>query len=460
MVHGGQSLTDRGVNKEIAIYSRQYGKTDYDELNRVQQEFISMIDIENGRPLLMIKCNISYETVIGYTAALKARIPVIMCDESGAGNVMRLYRPHYIWQRALAAEPYGYAEIGKIADYILYGSIERVRYPVNENLALLLPTSGSIGSSRFVRISYDNIKYNTESIVKALRIDNTGRAGLLLPLNYTYGLSIVNTYLYARGSLIIGGGSAMQRDLWEYFIRCGGNAVCGVPDTYEMLRMMKILEREDLNIKLATQAGGPLRTGTEKYMLELAYRRGFNWAVMYGQTEATARMTCHFLNENPEHIGSVGRVIPGGSITIDDGEIVYRGPNVSMGYADGYKDLASGDNNHGILHTGDLGRMDENGFLYITGRMKRFAKVSGNRVNLDDLEKIVEHYCKIRSACVENEGRIVVVIDKSSDLKTTGIKNSISEVTGINKRLIDVRAVNRIPVNSNGKTDYRKCSEL
>ena len=69
-------LTDRGVNKEIAIYSRQYGKTDYDELNRVQQEFISMIDIENGRPLLMIKCNISYETVIGYTAALKARIPV------------------------------------------------------------------------------------------------------------------------------------------------------------------------------------------------------------------------------------------------------------------------------------------------------------------------------------------------------------------------------------------------
>ena len=152
MVHGGQSLTDRGVNKEIAIYSRQYGKTDYDELNRVQQEFISMIDIENGRPLLMIKCNISYETVIGYTAALKARIPVIMCDESGAGNVMRLYRPHYIWQRALAAEPYGYAEIGKIADYILYGRIERVRYPGKSGIVI-----ADIGKHREQQIRPDQL---------------------------------------------------------------------------------------------------------------------------------------------------------------------------------------------------------------------------------------------------------------------------------------------------------------
>lgn len=448
------------IDKGIAIYSSEYGKVDYEELNKTQEEFISMIHKPGIRPLLMIKCSISYETVIGYTASLKARIPVIMCDEISARSVMASYRPYYIWQRSSLAEPYGYETVGSMLGYTLYRGMKCPDYTISDELALLLSTSGSTGSSKFVRISYDNIKYNTESIVKALRIDNTGRAGLLLPLNYTYGLSIVNTYLYARGSLIIGGSSVMQRDLWEYFIECGGNAVCGVPDTYEMLRMMKILEREDLNIKLATQAGGALRTGTEKYMLELAYRRGFDWAVMYGQTEATARMTCHFLNENPEQIGSVGRVIPGGSITIDDGEIVYRGPNVSMGYADGYKDLTSGDDNHGILHTGDLGRMDENGFLYITGRMKRFAKVSGNRVNLDELEKIVEHYCGVRSACTERNGRVLVVIDVPETVWSAGIKNSISEVTGINKRLIDVRFVNSIPVNPSGKTDYRKCSEL
>lgn len=111
---------------------------------------------------------------------------------------------------------------------------------------------------------------------------------------------------------------------------------------------------------------------------------------MYGQTEATARMAVLPPERLADKLGSAGLALPGGRLEADDdGEILYHGPNVMMGYADTADDLSRGDDLGGVLRTGDLGRVDPDGFLHITGRLKRMAKIFGIRVNLDDVERML-----------------------------------------------------------------------
>lgn len=444
------------MNKKIAIYSEVHGEITYEEFFGERRRFVSMFHCINNRPLLLIKCTISYETIVGYTAALEAHIPVMMCDEKSFDSAINTYVPQYVWQKNSEIALQRYEKIGEMYGYILYHRIDKRDYLINDKLALMLSTSGSTGSVKYVRISYDNILQNTISIVKALRIVDKDKAGVFLPLSYTYGLSIVNTYLYAGASLIIGASSIIHKSLWEYFEKCGGNAICGVPYTYEIIKKMNILLRPDLHLKLATQAGGRLRSDTEIYMLEKSYDKKFDFAVMYGQTEATARMTCHFLNENPEHIFSVGKVIPGGDIHIENDEIIYTGPNVTLGYATCCDDLKLGDMNNGILHTGDMGRIDSDGFLYITGRQNRIAKVAGHRINLDELEKLIERNIGIQAICVEKKDHIKVVIATDDNCLIPSIEDDVSQMTGINRRFIDVILDNNIPINDNGKIDYSK----
>lgn len=444
------------MNEKIAIYSEKYGEITYGKLLLERKRFVSMFHCSKVRPLLLIRCSISYETVLGYIAAIEAHIPIIMCDDKSCESAINTYAPQYIWQMKDALSPYGYDKCGVMYGYILYCRISASEYLINDELALMLSTSGSTGSTKYVRISYDNIKQNTISIVKALKIIDKDRAGVFLPLSYTYGLSIVNTYLYVGASLIIGASSIIQKGLWEYFEKCGGNAICGVPYTYEIIKKMNILLRPDLHLKLATQAGGRLDFETEKYMLNKSLDKKFDFAVMYGQTEATARMTCHFLNENPQYIGSVGKAIPGGRIYVDNDEIVYTGPNVTMGYATCGEDLNLGDMNKGVLYTGDLGRIDETGYVYITGRKNRIAKIAGQRINLDELENLIEHYIGRRSVCVEKKKYIKILVVGDDNCIASKIENDISQMTGLNKRFISVLVNSSIPINSNGKVDYRK----
>ena len=418
-----------GINPTgIAVYSRDYGAVTYAKLNENQNEFLSFISCEIDRPLIMIRCRISYETIVGYTADID--------------------------------EPEGYVISGRLYDYRLYRKAKMHKLLINSKLALLLATSGSTGSCKYVRISYDNIVYNTKSIIKALEIKNTDKAGVMLPLSYTYGLSVVNTYLYVGASLIICDESIGSNDTWNYFERCGGNVICGVPDTYELLYLMNIWRRPGLHLKLATQAGGRLNPDTEENILKLAYEQGFDFAVMYGQTEATARMTCHFLNRNPEHIHSVGKPVAGGNISILDGEVIYSGPNVSLGYAEGLEDLALGDENKGILHTGDIGKIDKDGFLYITGRIKRIAKAGGKRINLDELEAIIEHNSGMRTACIEKDCCICIMVISGDSSILDEIQNEVISLLNVNRRFVRTYSIRKLPVNTHGKRDYNELAAM
>lgn len=225
-----------------------------------------------------------------------------------------------------------------------------------------------------------------------------------------------------------------------------------------MIKKLGFLKKPPVSLRLATQAGGKLASDTEKYMLDTALKYNFNFAVMYGQTEATARMTCHILNKNPGKLGSAGRVLTGGSMRVIDGELVYKGNNVTMGYAQSCEDLVNGDERGGILYTGDMGHIDEDGFVYIMGRKKRIAKINGNRISLDELENLIMADCGVTAACVERADGVSVVLETDSlDASVTEyVRNYVIKRTGINGRLIKSVMLNELPRNENGKILYEK----
>ena len=185
---------------------------------------------------------------------------------------------------------------------------------------------------------------------------------------------------------------------------------------------------------------------------------------MYGQTEATARMSYLPLDKALEKYASIGIAIPGGRFAIldvngneitesdVDGELEYWGKNVSLGYGECREDLQKADENHGVLKTGDVARRDADGYYYITGRMKRFLKIYGNRVNLDATEQFLKAVT-LSVACVGVDDKMTVFITDES--KKDAVKDLLMQKTGINTRAFDVRVIDAIPIKSSGKLDYR-----
>jgi acyl-coenzyme A synthetase/AMP-(fatty) acid ligase len=241
--------------------------------------------------------------------------------------------------------------------------------------------------------------------------------------------------------------------------------MAGVPYTYEMLKRLRFFRMNLPHLKTLTQAGGKLSPDLVKEFVNYATQTGRKFFVMYGQTEATARMSYLPFHRAAEKYSSMGIAIPGGKFSLinekgneievpdADGELIYTGKNVSYGYAECRDDLSKGDENMGVLHTGDIARRDAEGFYYITGRMKRFIKIYGNRVNLDASEQIVKTITP-DCACVGRDDKMLVYVTDES--LCTKVKDLLVKITGINNLAFEVRAILEIPKNDSGKVQYAK----
>ena len=218
----------------------------------------------------------------------------------------------------------------------------------------------------------------------------------------SFGISILNSHLVSGATILLTDKSIAQKEFWNFIKQEKATSLSGVPYTFEMLKRLRFFRMDLPSIKTITQAGGKLRADLVKEYIDGAIATNKQFIVMYGQTEATARMSYLPWEVASEKYASIGVAIPGGVFELQDenlkvitccdvdGELVYRGANVSMGYAETQSDLTKGDENNGILYTGDIARRDADGYYYITGRMKRFVKVFGNRVNLDAIEQILK----------------------------------------------------------------------
>jgi len=345
----------------------------------------------------------------------------------------------------------------------MHYDVEIEKPEINPELALCLTTSGSTGSPKFVRLTAKNVLANAESIAEYLEIDEHERPITTLPSYYSYGVSVINSHLIKGATLLLTEGTVAQREFWNFLKEEKATSISGVPYTYEMLKMLRFFRMGLPYLKTMTQAGGKLNKDIAKEYIEFAKEKGKKFFVMYGQTEATARMSYLPFEHALEKYASIGIAIPRGKFSLIDvngnpieepdvdGELVYIGPNVSLGYAECRADLAKGDENHGELHTGDVARRDSDGFYYITGRMKRFVKVWGNRCNLDATEQMVKSITT-SCACVGVDDKITIFVTEHG-LEETIIK-LLAEKTGFNTKAFEVRVIEAIPVKSSGKIDY------
>ncbi len=452
----------------IAVITDKGERLSYEELAAAAKTFADSVP---QKGLLFCLCENRIGSFVGYVACMEHHIPIVLLDGSKdlsvLKNLMEIYQPEYIWAETAKVGQIGGESIYSYASYSLQKmqyDIEVEKPEINPELALCLTTSGSTGSPKFVRLSAKNVLANAESIAEYLEIDENERPVTTLPSYYSYGVSVINSHLIKGATILLTEGTVAQREFWNFMKENQATSIAGVPYTYEMLKMLRFFRMDLPYLKTMTQAGGKLNKDIAKEYIEFAQSKGKRFFVMYGQTEATARMSYLPLEHALDKYASIGIAIPRGKFSLIDvngkaieepdvdGELVYEGPNVSLGYAECRSDLAKGDENHGVLHTGDVARRDADGYYYITGRMKRFVKVWGNRCNLDATEQLVKAITT-SCACVGVDDKITIFVTQAG-MEEEIIKLLVTK-TGFNNRAFEVRVIDAIPVKSSGKIDYQ-----
>lgn len=340
---------------------------------------------------------------------------------------------------------------------------------LHPDLSLLLSTSGSTGSPKFVKLSRRNIQSNAEAIATYLQLDPDERAITTLKPNYSYGLSVLHSHLECGGSLLLTDRSVIDPAFWTLFEEGGATSFAGVPYTFEVLEQSGFALGGLSRLRYVTQAGGRLDAARVASLSRQSKAEGWRFYVMYGQTEAAPRIAYLPPELAESHPGAIGVPVPGGRILLLDeageeidadgvsGELAYAGPNVMMGYAEGREALAA-DETPSMLRTGDVAVRDHSGVFSIVGRLGRFVKPFGLRVNLDDVEREANAAAP-GSAVTGNDSQIIVAVPPSARGQTLALARDLAMTYGLPPYMFGVHVFDPLPRLANGKIDYRRILE-
>jgi len=305
---------------------------------------------------------------------------------------------------------------------------------------------------------------NTQQIITALGLNESTVAITSLPISYTYGMSTVNCQIAAGGTLVCSALSVTHKAYLDFLPSPGVTLFSGVPQTYEQLVAMRFFKsRYAAGIEQFLQAGGKMPAALEAAMRKICAASGQRFHVMYGQAEATTRMSILPADDFLTCEGTAGPSLNGSTFSIVDGqgkpiapgqegEIVFRGPNVALGYAQSAADLAQPDSFNGVLKTGDLGTLDANDNITITGRLKRFAKINGHSINLAHLERLIETNLGVQTICLGSANKIDLVA--TQELDEAALDALLTQSTLLKRREIAVHHIGQFPALASGKIDY------
>ena len=440
----------------------------------LKAEADALADSIGRRCLVFSLCSNEIGSVLGYTAFINNGIVPVMInahlEESLLQNLLDTYSPEYIWLPKNQAEQFsGMTSVHEAHDYVLLKTGYEKKYALYDELGLLITTSGSTGSPKLVRQSYTNVLDNAQSIAEYLELDETERPITTLPMNYVYGLSIINSHFLVGAALLLTDKTLMQKEFWSFFKEAGATSFGGVPYTYEMLDKLRFYRMDLPSLRTMTQAGGKITPELHEKFAVYAAEHGKNFVVMYGAAEATSRMGYLPPEKAVEKKGSMGIPIPGGKFHLIDadgksitepyvtGELVYEGRNVTLGYAECGDDLIKGDERHGVLETGDMAQFDPEGYYFIVGRKKRFLKVYGNRVNLDEIDRLIKAHFEIDTASTGVDDHVYIFVTDKDMQKP--VKDFIVMKTRLNQAAFNVLVIDEIPKNSSGKILYQELAK-
>lgn len=456
---------------KVALIDEFGNQMTYDVLN---SEACILAERISHRCLVFSLCRNEIGSVLGYTAFINnAIVPVMVSshlEKDLLDNLLQTYQPEFLWIPKDQIGRFSRMTVEYEAyNYVLLKTGYDKKYPLYDELGLLITTSGSTGSPKLVRQSYTNVLNNAASIAEYLKLDSSERPITTLPMNYVYGLSIINSHFLVGATLLLTDKGLMQKEFWNFFKEAEATSFGGVPYTYEMLDKLRFCRMNLPSLRTMTQAGGKITPELHEKFAKYAQEQGKKFVVMYGAAEATSRMGYLPPDKAVEKKGSMGIPIPGGTFRLVDaegqevtepmttGELVYEGKNVTLGYAECGEDLIKADERNGVLETGDMAQFDADGFFYIVGRKKRFLKIYGNRVNLDEIERMIkgEFGIEAASAGVDDHMYIFVTDEKN----TESVKKFLVMKTKLNPAAFNVLVIDEIPKNESGKTLYKELTK-
>ena len=413
----------------------------YDELARRADAVADRLGPD--RRLVLVEASNDLDGIVAYLGALRGGHAVLLVgpgDHRGQ-PLLDAYDPDVVVGAGLAM-------------------IERrptTAHDLHPDLALLLSTSGSTGSPKLVRLSHRNVQANAGAIAQYLGLRVDDRAITSLPLQYCYGLSVLHSHLAVGAGIVCTGASVVDPCFWDAVDRHGVTNLAGVPHTFELLDRTDFPARDHRSLRFVTQAGGRLEPAAVARWREVGQQRGFDLYVMYGQTEATARMAYLPPALAERRPSAVGIAVPGGAFRLapvegadpDVGELVYSGPNVMLGYAGSPADLALGRTTD-ELRTGDLARIDADGVVEIVGRLRQFVKVFGLRIDLGRLDAMLADHGVEAECTGDDTGLAVAVLDGTDP---DHVRSLVADRIGLPPGAVAVAAVAELPRLPNGKPD-------
>ena len=458
---------DKWPRESLAAIDSQEGHLAYGEVVDFSEEVKNLLP---ARSLffLLVENNVGG---IAWTISniCAGNVPLILnahLDEALYNSLFDLYQPPYVCVPTAMADKFGYDVVASHFGYSLMKTGHEA-CPMNDELSHLLPTSGSTGSPKLVRHKYGNIEAAALNISTFFELTAKERPLMVLPLYYTMGLSMVFSHFYVGATVLITNLSMTDRNFWKFIKDERATSFTGVPYSFEILNLMRFFRMDLPDLKLLTQGGGRMPKELNLKFAEYCRDNGKQWIATYGQSECTARMAWLPAKWAIEKVGSIGIAVPNAELSLIDmdgnpiatpnteGEMCYRGKNVTMGYARQRDDLLLGDERHGFIRTGDLAYFDEDGCYYIVGRMGRFLKLFGMRVGLDECERIVKgKFSGLECACVGTDEKMLVYL--TDEKYKSQVKEELVNRLKLVATSFEVRIIDEIPKNEAGKILYAK----
>lgn len=449
--------------QRIAAIDSNGAELRYAEINQLSQHITSLVPTRS-LCFLLVENNIGGIAWVMSMLVSRQLVPLILnvkTEDTLYQQLLNTYQPTYI------CAPNHFTVKGEVVDcqYEYTLTIVSNSTPALHNeLSHLLPTSGSTGSPKLVRHKYDNIEAAGLNISTFFELKETDRPLMVLPLYYTMGLSMVFSHLRVGATILITGLSMTDINFWKFLREQQATSFTGVPYSFQILNLMRFFRMNLPQLELLTQGGGKMPYDLNLKFAEYCRDNGKRWIATYGQSECTARMAYLPAKWALEKVGSIGIAVPNGELSLIDsngnaittphteGEMCYRGKNVTMGYARSKNDLALGDERKGYIQTGDIAYFDEDGCYYIVGRMGRFLKLFGMRVGLDECEQIIQTELGIECACVGTDEKMLVYITNTN--KQNEVKDILVQKTHIVATSFEIKTINEIPKNETGKKLY------
>lgn len=423
-------------------------------------EMHQSLEIDNLRSVVFIYSDNqlpAIETLLNfYQSKFTIALLGLSLNDNFKENLEEKYTPYYIFDPSRTTIE-GYSRVNASDTIVLFKREENSIYPINPKIKLLLSTSGTTGSPKFVRLSDENLVQNAKSIMQYMPIKEEDVVPLNVPINFVYGLSIFTTNCIKANHIICTDKDAFQKEFWLDFKKYGYSTLGGVPYFYEMLYSIGFFKKDHPSLRYLTHTGGMLNYKLIEAISEYSEKFGKQFFAQYGQTEACGRMAYLPPEDLLRKGTSIGRAIQNGHFEIDNetSELIYNGPNVFGGYANRRADLQFYEEQE-KLHTGDKARMDNEGYYYIIGRIKRIVKLFGVRLNLDEAELLLKDALGGQTfICLGINDKHLAVLYTDEMLNKELILKVLKAKLGLHASSLKVIYLEEgVPLTANGKVNY------